>query len=93
MGFSLKIIFRIIAALEGVSYILLILAMPIKYLLHNEQYVKALGMPHGILFLLYIGLAVILQKKMNWNNTSLIIIMMASVVPFGTFYVDYKYLK
>jgi len=93
MGFSLKIIFRIIAALEGVSYILLILAMPIKYLLHNEQYVKALGMPHGILFLLYIGLAVILQKKMNWNNKSLIIIMMASVVPFGTFYVDYKYLK
>ena len=93
MGFSLKIIFRIIAALEGVSYILLILAMPIKYLLHNEQYVKALGMPHGILFLLYIGLAVILQKKMNWNNTSLIIIMMASVVPFGAFYVDYKYLK
>ena len=93
MGFSLKIIFRIIAALEGVSYILLILAMPIKYLLHNEQYVKALGMPHGILFLLYIGLAVILQKKMNWNNKSLIIIMMASVVPFGAFYVDYKYLK
>ena len=89
---TLKQIFRVIAVLEGVSYILLLIATPIKYLLDNEQYVKALGMPHGVLFILYIVLAFWLQKKLQWTNKKLIIIMIASVIPFGTFYVDYKYL-
>ena len=92
MRFTLKSIFRIIAILEGVSYVLLLIATPIKYLLNNEQYVKALGMPHGILFILYIVLAFFIQKKMKWDNKKLIIVILASVVPFGTFYVDYKYL-
>jgi len=91
--FTLKSVFRFIAILEGISYILLLIATPIKYLLDNEQYVKALGMPHGILFILYIALAFFMQKKMEWDNQSLIIIMLASMIPFGTFYIDYKYLK
>ena len=93
MIFTLKNIFRFIAIIEGLSYILLLIATPIKYLLDNEQYVKALGMPHGILFILYIVFAVLIQKKMNWNNKDLIIVMLASIVPFGTFYIDYKYFK
>jgi len=93
MIFTLKNIFRFIAIIEGLSYILLLIATPTKYLLDNEQYVKALGMPHGILFILYIVFAVLIQKKMNWNNKDLIIVMLASIVPFGTFYIDYKYIK
>ncbi|MAZ55751.1 MAG: hypothetical protein CMP54_01955 [Flavobacteriales bacterium] len=89
----MKNIFRLIAILEGLSYILLLIATPIKYLFGNEQYVKALGMPHGILFILYIFFAILIQKKMNWNNQNLIIVMLASIVPFGTFYIDYKYCK
>ena len=93
MIFTLKNVFRLIAILEGVSYILLLIATPIKYLLGNEQYVKALGMPHGILFILYIVLAFFLQKTMRWNYKKLIVVMLASIVPFGTFYIDYKYFK
>tara|TARA_B100000530_G_scaffold334321_1_gene283956 strand:+ start:1349 stop:1630 length:282 start_codon:yes stop_codon:yes gene_type:complete len=93
MIFTIKNIFRLIAILEGLSYILLLIATPIKYLFGNEQYVKALGMPHGILFILYIFFAILIQKKMNWNNQNLIIVMLASIVPFGTFYIDYKYCK
>jgi len=93
MRFTLKNIFRLIAILEGISYVLLLIATPIKYLLDNEQYVKALGMPHGILFILYIVLAFFIQRTMKWDNKKLIIVMLASVVPFGTFYVDYKYLN
>tara|TARA_B000000475_G_C15770768_1_gene355185 strand:+ start:76 stop:357 length:282 start_codon:yes stop_codon:yes gene_type:complete len=93
MIFTIKNIFRLIAILEGLSYILLLIATPIKYLFGNEQYVKALGMPHGILFILYIFFAILIQKKMNWNNKNLIIVILASIVPFGTFYIDYKYLK
>ena len=93
MIFTIKNIFRLITILEGLSYILLLIATPIKYLFGNEQYVKALGMPHGILFILYIFFAILIQKKMNWNNKNLIIVILASIVPFGTFYIDYKYLK
>ena len=90
---QLKTIFRIIAFLEGLSYILLLIAVPIKYIMHNEKYVQALGMPHGVLFILYITLAVLIQKKMQWKNKKMVVIILASVIPLGTFYVDYKYLK
>ena len=53
-------IYRLTAFLEGVSYILLLLiAVPIKYLLNEAFYVKILGMPHGILFILYILFSII----------------------------------
>ena len=65
----MKTAFRIISFLEGVSYLLLLfIATPIKYLQGNETYVKMLGMPHGILFMLYVVLAIVIQKQMKWDN-------------------------
>ena len=93
MRLTLKNIFRFIAILEGISYVLLLVATPIKYIFDHEQYVKALGMPHGILFMLYIALALFIQKKMKWNTKNLIVVIAASIIPFGTFYIDYKYLQ
>ena len=90
----MKNIFRIVSFLEGVSYLLLLfVAVPIKYFQGDVSYVKMLGMPHGILFMSYIVLAVMLQKTMKWSLKSLGIIVLASVIPFGTFYVDKKYLQ
>ena len=87
-------IFRIISLLEGLSYLLLLfIAVPLKYFYGDEFLVKILGMPHGILFILYIFFSVILKNKMNWNIKQTIEIMIASIIPFGTFYIDYKYLK
>ncbi len=87
-------IFRIIAFLEGVSYVLLLfIATPIKYILENDFYVKILGMPHGILFLIYISLACVLNNKLNWKKQMFFLILLASIIPFGTFYVDRKYFK
>ena len=86
-------IYRLTAFLEGVSYILLLLiAVPIKYLLNEALYVKILGMPHGILFILYILLSIIAKIKYSWNFGKFLIISIASLVPFGTFYIDKKYL-
>ena len=86
-------LFRVIALLEGTSYILLILAMPIKYLLDDPTYVELLGMPHGILFIAYILLSMLGKYKLNWSLKEFFIISVASLVPFGTFYVDKKYLR
>ena len=85
-------IFRTIAFLEGLSYILLLfIATPIKYILENDFYVKMLGMPHGILFLIYFFLAYILNNKLNWKKQTFFLILLASIIPFGTFYTDRKY--
>ena len=87
-------VFRITALLEGVSYILLLfIATPIKYLYNDPQYVKMLGMPHGVLFMAYIIMAIFISSKMKWNTKTLGIVLLASVIPFGTFYIDKKYLK
>ena len=86
--------FRIISFLEGVSYLLLLfVAVPIKYFQGDASYVKMLGMPHGILFMLYIVLAIVIQKQMKWSMKTLGIVLLASILPFGTFYVDKKYLQ
>ena len=92
--FSLFNIFRIVAFLEGLSYILLLfIATPIKYLADDPQYVKMLGMPHGLLFMLYIILAFMLKKENDWFKDNFKMVLLASIIPFGTFYLDHKYFR
>jgi integral membrane protein len=87
-------IFRVIAFLEGLSYLLLLfIATPIKYFAEDPQYVKMLGMPHGLLFIGYVILAFLLKSSYKWNNKTFLIVLLASIIPFGTFYIDKKYLK
>ena len=85
--------FRIVSYLEGISYLLLLgIGVPLKYIAQNDSWVKALGMPHGILFMAYIFLAIVIRSQKNWNTKTTAIVLLASVIPFGTFYVDKKYL-
>ena len=89
----MKLSFRIIAFLEGLSYILLMtFGLYFKYRLNDDSYVKLLGMPHGILFMLYILFTFLLRKQEQWSFINFGIILFASLIPFGTFYVDRKYL-
>ena len=86
--------FKIIALLEGVSLLaLLFFAMPMKYIFGNPIFVKNIGMAHGLLFLLYIALAVVLKFEHKWDNKKFGIITLASIIPFGTFYIEQKYFK
>ena len=91
---EMKNTFRIVAFLEGVSYLfLLFLAVPIKYSMGDPTYVKLLGMPHGLLFMAYLVFAYLLKDGQKWERKSYLIILAASVIPFGTFYIDKKYLR
>lgn len=86
--------FRIVAFLEGVSYLLLMAAAIYKRMPDgNDAYVKLLGMPHGLLFVAYIAIAILLRSTFQWDNKTFAIILLGSLIPFGTFYVDKKYLK
>jgi integral membrane protein len=86
--------FRIVAFLEGGSYLLLLfIAVPLKYWGGDESFVKLLGMAHGLLFISYLILAFLIKENEKWESKDLGIIMLASILPFGTFYIDWKYLK
>lgn len=90
----MKKFFRLITLLEGLSYILLLcIAVPLKYWGGDESWVKLLGMPHGLLFMAYIVLALFLREDYQWVIKETFIVLLASIVPFGTFYVDKKYLR
>jgi integral membrane protein len=86
--------FKLVALFEGTSLLLLLFfAMPMKYMFQEPIYVKAIGMAHGILFVAYIIIAIMQKIESNWTFKTLGIVCIASIIPFGTFYVDKKYLK
>ncbi len=88
--------FRLIAALEGISYLALFYNMLVIKPNNPELYQQLLypiGMTHGILFVLYVVLAIYLKTEYKWSMKKLGLILLASLLPFGTFYSDYKWLK
>ena len=87
-------IFRGIALMEGVSYLLLFaLSMPLKYWAGIREPNIYIGYVHGFLFIAYIGLAVVLWQERKWKLKTLFWVLLASLLPFGTFYLDSRFLK
>ena len=87
-------LFKITGYLEALSAIaLFFIAMPMKYIAGDPIYVKNIGMAHGILFVLYIIFAFLNKSQEKWTLKEFAIICAASLFPFGTFYIDKKYLQ
>ncbi len=85
---------RIAGFLEGLSYLLLLgIAMPLKYIYGLPQAVQMIGMAHGILFILYILLAIQGKIVYRWPLMKLLWLGVASLLPFGPFVADYKLLR
>ncbi len=92
---DLKIIyiFRFIGWLEGLSFLLLIfVGMPLKYIWQDPVVVKSLGMPHGILFMVYVVLSYIIGELKDWSVKVRALAVLAAVLPFGTFVFEKMYL-
>lgn len=85
---------RIAALIEGITCIALyLIAMPLKYSAGIDSAVRIPGMIHGIFFIAYLVLLLPVYKQENWKFGRLFICGIASIVPFMTFWVDYKYFK
>jgi integral membrane protein len=86
--------FRIAAILEGISYLLLFgLSMPLKYWAKIPEPNIYIGYAHGVLFIAFVVLAIVFCKEKKWGLRRFIILLIASLLPFGTFYIDQKYLQ
>jgi len=86
-------LFRITAILEGISYLALFaVTMPLKYLADLPLPNKYVGYAHGGLFIAYCVLAIIVCIVKKWGFKRMAIFLIASLLPFATFYIERKYL-
>ena len=86
--------FRALAFLEGTSLLILVfIGMPLKYWMEAEGFVKVLGPIHGVLFILYVVFAIIVARTSKWQWFTVVLVFLASFIPFGTFVVDRKILS
>ena len=82
---------RITGILEGISFLLLLgFAMPMKYIWHQEIYVRYCGLTHGILFILYCLCLLHAKRAHGWKLKFSLVLFLAAFVPFGTFVADRK---
>lgn len=89
--FKLINLYRHTALVEAVSYlILLLIAMPLKYIAGIPEPVKYFGWIHGWLFLFYFAVLIVAVFKYRWSILRVIYYLIASVVPFLPFLIDKK---
>jgi len=81
---------RLVGFLEGVSLLALVMiAMPVKYITHDPTLVQQIGPVHGVLFLLFVLNTLTVSIQQGWKfRTTTWKVLLACVIPFGTFYID-----
>ncbi len=89
-------LFKNIAILEGISYLALfanmLLIKPTNFDLY-KTFLYPIGMTHGVLFIGYVALAFLITKSQKWSFGTLSIVLIASLLPLATFFVEKKYLQ
>lgn len=86
---------RLLAQLEGLSLLaLLFIAVPMKYIWHNPSGTQLVGPIHGVLFVFFVinTLAVGVEQRWVFRRTTWKVLL-ACMVPFGTFYIDKHLLR
>lgn len=51
---------------------------------------RMVGMTHGVLFILYVILLIMVKMEHNWGLRKMSLAFVASLLPFGTFVADVK---
>jgi integral membrane protein len=82
---------RIAGFLEGISYLVLLgIAMPLKYGLDIKSPTYFVGMAHGVLFVGYVILVLVVALQKKWKASLIFWSLLASLLPFATFIADKK---
>jgi integral membrane protein len=87
-------ILSILGFFEGISFLVLLgVCMPMKYIFEIPEATSLAGMVHGILFMAYSAWVFIVASELKWSKKEMVLALVASVVPFGTFIADKKIFK
>ena len=83
-------ILRIIAWIEGITYLLLGITMPLKYLYAMPEPNLVVGMAHGVFFIWYVVQVLGVALVDKWSKMNTLKALVASLIPFGTFIAEKK---
>lgn len=82
---------RVLGFVEGVSFLLILfVTMPLKYYYNTPGPNKSVGMVHGLLFVAYCFMVLNVGINLKWNWKKIGLGLLASIIPFGTFWADVK---
>ncbi|MGC7097736.1 DUF3817 domain-containing protein [Amycolatopsis lurida] len=77
--------FRLLALAEAVSWAGLLIGMFFKYVVvGNEIGVKIFGPIHGVVFVAYVIIALLVRESLRWDARTTVLALIASIPPFGT---------
>ena len=80
---------RIISLIEALSFLALLgVAMPLKYIYGMPGAVSAVGMVHGLLFLVFVVVLIEAWLEVKWSILPPTLIFVASVIPFAPIFAE-----
>lgn len=79
---------RFTAIVEGITYLLLGFTMLLKYKFEMPYPNKIVGMIHGVFFVIYVALVLVVGFQKKWDYVKTFLALLASFIPFGTFIAD-----
>jgi integral membrane protein len=83
--------FRVMAYIVGVFLlILVVVAMPLKYLAHQPTLVAIVGPIHGFLYMVYLVTAFDLAVRAKWDFRRTLLVLLAGTVPVMSFIAERK---
>lgn len=84
---------RFLAVAEGISFLAIGITMVLKYGFQMPEPNFWVGLAHGILFIAYILVVLVCAIDQKWSFKKTFILGIASLIPFGTFWAEKKYLR
>jgi len=86
-------ILRILALLEGISFLSFAVTMPLKRMYDMPLPNLIVGNIHGFLFIAYCIMVFVVNQEKKWSLATNFWAYAASLIPFGTFVADAKIFK
>jgi integral membrane protein len=78
--------YRIAAWVTGVGLlVLVVVAMPLKYIFGQPELVAIVGVAHGFLYMIYIVCTLLLAERCRWKPVDALLILIAGTVPVASF--------
>lgn len=83
--------YRVMAYLTGVLLlVLVVVAMPLKYIWHQNTLVAIVGPAHGFLYMVYLVTAFDLAVRAKWRFFRTLGVLLAGTIPVLSFVVERK---
>lgn len=84
--------FKVVAVAEAVSYLVLLGASVAKHVFDMPGAVPIMGPIHGLIFLTYLWLALLVRDQLGWRLSTTLTVVVAAVIPLGGLYVERRVL-